>query len=274
MNCYAETSYKNILRTRVKELNLQGKRLTLKKIAEKIPIQYTYLSKALNDEDTHLNEDHLFVMGNLLELYPEELEYVCLLRAYETAREPLRRQHVQARLEHLRKEKQLRASLQSHDRDKLEREMAFLFDPLCILVHVSLFVEAYAKEPRKLCPILGITFQQLRSILRKLQQLEYLELSENGGEVLSVNHGHIHYSTEHPLMRVHQALLRSVSATQLLKTDEEDKHSFMVTFSSDAETTRKVKEAFQVFLKQVEPLIVNSPSKGAYQMNFDLFKWA
>ena len=93
------------------------------------------------------------------------------------------------------------------------------------------------------------------------------------GSVNKVMRGHIHYSTAHPLMRVHQSLLRTMSASQLLRAAEDERFNFMVTFTGDRETFEKARDAFQRYLQEIEKTVVSAPSRHAFQMNFDLFQW-
>src|SRR5262249_24065182 len=113
---------------------------------------------------------------------------------------------------------------------------------------------------------------KLQEVLRKLAQLDFLELDESG-KIVSVRKGHIHYSTDHPLMRVYQNLLRSLGNSQMVKLPEGKKHNFMVTFSADPETIDKIEGAFREFLEKIEKWVVASRSRNAYQLNFDLFEW-
>lgn len=273
MDVYAELDYKKTIQLRLKELNQTRKRLTLKKISEKIRIQYTYLSKALNDEKTHLNEDHLFALCGLLDLFPEEIDYILLLRAHCVAADPRRKAYLHAKLNQARKARHLNASIQEAQSRQLAQDMAYLFDPLCLLTHVLLHIDEYFKNPRRICGAVGITPAKLNEILRKLNELEFIELSPETGAVVRVMRGHIHYSTGHPLMRVHQSLLRTLSASQIQRVSEDDKHNMMVTFTGDAATFERIKVAFQKFLQEIEKTVVNAPSEHAYQLCFDLFKW-
>ena len=191
MNIYQETDYKPFIKGRTK-----AEGLTLRKIASRIPIQYTYLSKALNDEATHLNEDHLYSVGNILRLYPEEVDYLLLLRAEATARHPQRKQALQGKLKGIRRERSLNAEVRPWD-----GEMSYLLDPLCVLVHVSMDIEAFRDNPNRLCGVLGISREKLKQVLATLKERN-LEKGE----------AHIHFGTDHPLMRVHQNLIGAFEA--------------------------------------------------------------
>lgn len=273
MDLFAETNYKTILRTRIKDVRRTQKSLTLQKIARKIPIQYTYLSKTLNDEKSHLNEDHLFSLFHLLNFEQEEADYVSLLRALATSTNNERRSSLQEKLDRIRKARKIKANLQEFNAMQLKLEMAYLFDPLCLITNIALHIEEYFRHPQKLCSALGISHTRLQEVLEKLARLGFIEIAPGTFKICKILKGRFHYSTDHPLMRVHQNLLKNYSSTQLLKMSEKDKHSFMVTFTADEQAFEKITAEFHAFISRIEKIAVAAPAKQAYQLNFDLFKW-
>src|SRR4051812_34567983 len=74
--------YKSEIKKRIAWLKSQGRPLTLKRIAERIGVQYTYLSKILNSVSLHLGEDDIFAIAQQLELHPHEIELWLLMRSY------------------------------------------------------------------------------------------------------------------------------------------------------------------------------------------------
>ncbi|MBI3543317.1 MAG: DUF4423 domain-containing protein [Deltaproteobacteria bacterium] len=273
MDLFLEDDYKNAIRARLKDRATTRKPLTLKKVSEKIAIQYTYLSKALNDEKTHLSEDHLFAITRVLDLLPEEADYLMLLRSHAVASNLERKADLKLKLERIRKARKLRASMQEFNAMQVQLEMAYLLDPLCLLTNIALHLDEYFHHPKKLCVALGVSPGKLRAVLRNLEQLGFVELGAGEFEVRKMLKSRFHYNTDHPLMRVHQSLLKQYASSQLLKTAETDKHAFMATFTADEATFEKIKQEFQGFLGKVEKLAGQSKAKGMYQLSFDLFRW-
>jgi DNA-binding Xre family transcriptional regulator len=258
----------------VKELQATRKHLTLKKLASQISIQNTYLSKALNDEKTHLNEDHLYSICQLLELEPEETDFLLLLRSHATAQDPARKSFLYTKLEKKRRKRRLNAEVQDYESSRLTRDMGYLFDPLCAVVYVSLHIPQVQKNTRVLTQNLGITLAKLKEILRTLVSLELVEMSADDPFAFKrFLKSQIHYGRDHPLMRVHQSLLKTMVHSQLLRTAEEDKHSVLVSFTTDEGGFAKIKDEFQAFLKRVEGVVGASKDTHTYQLSFDLFKW-
>ncbi len=272
MDVHAEHDYKSALKARIKSLNGTRKALTLKHLAESIPVQYTYLSRVLKGRDKHLSDDHLFTLCNLLDFDPDEIEYLMLLRAECTTTHASRKTYLQTKLAHLREEKKLKASIKEFEGQVVYKDADYLFEPLCVVVHVSLGIEEYRQAPHKLCPSLGISRARLKELLRKLRDVGFIE-QDADGSITKVNRAHFHYSPKHPLMRAHQSFLRSLSLSHLSRTEEEDRHSFMVTFSGEPETFRAIKEAFQKMIQESEQKVRASKNTNTYQITFDLFKW-
>lgn len=273
MDLYQEDNYKRIIRQRAKDLGRSKKHLTLQKIAARIEIQNSYLSRALNDEKTHLNEDHLFKICKVLELFPQEIDYVFLLRARAIATDSERRTFIENKINRLRQAAARSAMIQDFDERKIKEEMAYFFDPVCSLVFVALFIPEYLQNPQRLCGLMGLSRQNLKDALRKIRDMDLIALSEDGLKVERVNHQQIHYGTDHPLMRTHQNLLRQKSVARLLQVPEDEKHCFLGTFSADMETFLKIKARFREFFTEVEKLVAPAPSRHVFQINFDLFKW-
>ncbi len=272
MNLYSEQDYKKAIRERMKELNALGKPVTLKSLAEKIPVQYTYLSRALAGEDKHLGDDHLFTLCKLLKFSPDEIEYLMLLRAEATTDNLNRKKHLQTRIAHIKETKNLKANLRGMEGYASFNEIDYLFEPLCIVVHVSLGIEEFRKTPHRLASVLGITRNRLREVLRKLRDIGFIEMNSEE-QITQVTRAHMHYTPDHPLMRAQQNLLRTSSLSYLSKADEEDRHSFMVTFSADPNAFHQIKENFQKYIQEVEKTVVAASNKSTYQMMFDVFKW-
>ncbi len=274
MDLYGHTDYKAAIRARVKELQQTKKRaLTLKRLASQIPVQYTYLSKILNDRKAHLSEDHLFSVSRILELPPEESDYLHLLRAYEVALDPKRKEALLSKIEDKRRERKLNAEVVSYSASNYALMMDYLCDPICTVVNISLHVDAIRKNPRALAPKLGISEQRLKQILKLLDQLEFIELAEDGFTVRKFLKSQMHFGRDHPLTRVHQNLLKTVLQSQLMRTPERDKHSVAVTFTSDEQGFARIKEEFDAFLKRVEGIVAKTGDTTTLQLSFDLFRW-
>lgn len=272
---YQATDYKDAIRARVKELQRTQPTVNLKWLAERIPIQYTYLSKVLNDPSTHLGEDHLYQVAQILSLYPQETDHLLLLRSYQTTENPARKQDLYRRLQESRKDLKVHAEKQGSRKDDVHQisDVNYLIDPLCSIVYVALHVRAVREDPRQLCSVLGITLPRLKRTLQTLETGRFLELGIGGMKIEKLLERRLHYSKEHPLMRVHQFLVSMACEDQLMKLDEEDKERFQATFTIDAKGFEEIRSEYRSFIQRVEGIARKSKDKQVAQLNFELFRW-
>lgn len=274
MEVYEYDSYKKIIQSRIKELKTKNPSFTLKKLSTSIPVQYTYLSKVLNEESVHLNEDHLFRTAKILDFNDRETEYFTLLRSYEAATDPERKLYLKNKLENFKKDRVLDAQFKQSVEARLSEEMRYLFDPFCIVVHMAMHIPEVRKSPIRLCTLLKITEHRLKNILLILERNGFVELrSDDPLRIKKLHEGHIHYGKDHPLMRTHQSLLKAAIPSRLQQVEESDKHSFLATFTLAPADFEKIKTEFQSFTKKVEKIVKDSTEQGVYQINFDLFRW-
>jgi uncharacterized protein (TIGR02147 family) len=277
---FSHVDYKSALKQSFKEARTKKSALTLKSVAAKVGVQATYLSRCLNDEKSHLSEDHLYSMARLLKLAPGETDYLLLLRSYATTQDEHRRERIFSKIEAQRRKPLSHVEEQQWDPQDLREETSYLFNPICLIVHASLFIDEHKKNPRALCSAVGITVQNLKEILRLLAAREYIVLSEDDPfKVLEVKARSPHFGREHPLTRTHQATLKTALNSRLSQTSEEEKETFLATFTMDDERFEKVRQLFKDFLGSVQKISMDDPkgprkpTEHVYQMSFDLLKW-
>jgi hypothetical protein len=271
MSIFEQNDYRTILKRKVKDTAPGGKRLTWKKIAARVPVQYTYLSRALNHPGTHLSEDHLHEVLKILNFFPDELEYVLALRGLETATSESRKEHLQKKLFSLRSSRELNAPAVKGS--PVSGEVNFLLSPLAWIVYFALGIPEFRENPRRIAQRLALEPAQLKKILHNLHDLGLIEIDANIFQVLKINKNHFHYGFDHPLTHLHQQMLRLLCDSHYLRLPEDKRHRFMVTFNADAPAVAKVEELFRGFIRDVEKAVRPAPNKATYQLNFELFPW-
>ncbi len=265
-----ERDYKKVIRQRVKSAQAKRPGLTLKRLASLIPIQSTYLSRVLNDDSLHLNEDHVFAIAKLLHLDSDDTEHLCLLRNWATSGSE-RRPHLLAKIEKFERSRDLAVGQAEFQASQMRQDMRFLFDPMAALVLACLDIPAAQKNPQLFLSELGLSDRRFKEILRVLANSGYVELE--GFRVKRILQNRVHYGLDHPLMRVHLQILKNALSARLMATPEEDKKSFLASFSADREAFEKIRVEFEAFLKRVEQIAAGSRPEHAYQLNFDLLRW-
>lgn len=271
---YASQSYRDAIKDRLKYLRADRASLTLKRLAEKIDVQYTYLSRCLNADSSHLSEDHVYALGRNLDLLPEEIDFVLLLRSWETARDEHRKAVLFARIDQIRKIRIGSADAKTFDPLQFESEVAYLFSPLAIIVHVALFIKDFQKNPRALCPLLGIGPEKLKELLLILNKSDYVVLADSDPfTVTEVKSKYPHFTRNHPLMRAHQATMKTLLQSRLGQTAEPEKESFIVTFTMDDAGFARVRDEFKSLVSRIQQISCEGKHQHVYQLNFDFLKW-
>lgn len=270
---YENNNYKVALKERLNTLKETRPQLNLKKLASLMDIQYTFLSKVFNQEEAHLGEDQLFKAAEILEFLPDEIDFLILLRSYQTTSNSRRREYCQKRIEEIRRSRTLSADLVKSNSDSLREEMQYLFNPLCILIHVSLFIKEFQKKPELLCHKLGLTHEKLKECLIILEKNNYIVTGDTPTEIKEVKNRYPHFGPDHPLMRLHQSTMKNNLLQKMTQVSESEKDSFFVTFTMDEETFQKVKKQFREFLNQVQQETFNAKHQHVYQLSFDLLKY-
>ncbi len=274
METDATEDYRKTLRLRLKFLQEKRPGLTWKKIAAGVPMQYTYLSKALNHDSTHLSEEHLYAICRQLDFFPDEIEFILLQRSYLTSKDVDHKTFLFKKLASLRETEVLHVNTRTPTSSTVfADELTYLLDPLHLVLHMALALAPYRKDPRKLLSIIGLSLNQLKQMLRVLANLGFIELEENGLTVAKLGQATLHFSKNHSLMRYHQSLLKAQINSRLAQTAEEEKKSFLVTFTMDQQGFAEVQTHFDEFIRKVEKVTLKAKHKSVYQLSFDLFKW-
>lgn len=271
---YEFSDYKVAIRARVKSLQKSKKAITLRKLADRLSLQPTYFSRCLGSDRAQLSEDHLYSLGRYLDFLPEEIDYLLLLRSYASTSDTHRRENLFARIDCIRKQRIVSSERAEFRLEDFQAEAAYLFTPMAIVVHVALFIQSYRKNPRSLCPLLGVTAERLREILRVLDQSDYIQTADDDPfNVIEVKSKYPHFGREHPLMRAHQNTLKTQLLSRLQQTSESDKESFMVTFSMDQDGFERVRTEFKSFIGKIQQISSEGKHSHVYQLGFDFLRW-
>lgn len=271
---YDFTDYREAIRERVKQLKETKKTLTLRKLADRLSIQHTYLSRCLNGDKAHLSEDHLYSLGRHLELLPNEVDYLLLMRSHACTTDVHRRENLFTKIEAVRKTRVARTEEKEFRYEDLQAEAAYLFTPLAVVIHVALFIKEFQANPRMLCSALGVSVDRLKEVLRILDQSDYIVVSDQDPlTVIEVKAKKPHFGREHPLMRAHQGNLKTQMHSRLQQTTESEKESFLVTFSMDDAGFARVRDEFKEFIGKVQHISSQGKHEHVYQLGFDFLRW-
>ncbi len=274
---YEYQDYKKILKKLLSERQKSKKGLTLKRVSELIQIQYTYLSKVLNHQGNHLGESHTLALCALLELSALETKYVMKLRALNSCESKQLKDFYLREVADFLSELKLEAKIKQDHETHLNSESHYLLNPICTVVHVALTTEFYQKDPLKLCSVCGITRGKLKEILQILENYGILVLKPNGVDVEKMLEHRMHIGRTHPLLRVHQQLLKQFIQEKVFQSSEENKYSFLVNFTTTEEGFQEIKSDFQKLIerasKRNQEKVKPQENKNLVSMNFELLFW-
>ena len=269
MNIYDYSEYKKLIKSIITKRKEAGESLTNKELAQKIPLQATYLSKFFNDPASHLKDETLFRMGKILGLDYKECDYLLLLKQYETSDSPEHRDYLFKKINDLRRQAN---GDQLGEVDKIAFESMYLLNPKCMLVQMALNIGQYRENPRLLCHPLKLTMTQLIEILDLLEKNRFIERGDDPLNIAKINVPKFHLKSDQ-LMRTHQYLLKSLIPSKLQEVREEDKKSFLVTLNLNEKAYQQCLERFDLFIEDLKEINKKSNAQGVYQISFDLFKW-
>jgi hypothetical protein len=269
---YNEINYKDVLRAIMERKKENGDPISHKDLAQKIPIQATYLSKFFNDPNSHLKDETLYRLGIVLGLAEQESDHLITLKNFDTAETPERKEFLLRKISSIREQFVGSAEVRT-GREQSQGENLLLLNPRCMIVHIALFIPIYKNNPKLLSSPLNISLSKLLEILDILEQNKLISRGENPYEIIKVEQTQIHYSKEHPLLRVHQDLFRSMISSRVSETAEIDKKSFVATFNMDRDGFDACLKEFQYFIEKIQSHATKAKDEGVYQIAFDFFKW-
>ncbi|HPI39933.1 MAG TPA: TIGR02147 family protein [Pseudobdellovibrionaceae bacterium] len=274
MNVYLSKNYKEIIKLRVKELRSRKRPWTFRRLSDSLGIQATYFSKVLNHKDVHLGEEDLFKITQALEFMPKETNYILLLRSLEIAKTPARRDFLSHQIDQYQIENKLNSEDIMINNTAFENQMAYLLNPLCVVLYVALTSGSLRKDLKLIAYHLGIKQQQLKDLIQILERNLLLETDRSDlFKVTKVHTRRMHFQKDHPLMRIHQQLFKALIDGKINLVPEEEKVSQMYTFTLDPIGFEKIKSEYKKFLKRVEVISEEARDNEVYQLNFDFFKW-
>jgi uncharacterized protein (TIGR02147 family) len=271
---YDFRDYKDALQQVLKKTKSRDPKVTLRSLATKVRVQYTYLSRVLNSKQAHLSEDQLYALSTALQFFPDEIEFLLLLRSYQTTEIAHRRDAIFAKIENISLQKKTRADYVEDASVGSNHDLHYLLNPIAYIIQVALFIKEYQKNPRLLCSHFGISVVQLREALRILDSSGYVDIDPTDAfKVIAVKSKHPHFTRTHPLMRAHQSLLKNAMNGRLAQTPEEAKESRMVTFTANEQFFEVLRKHFDDFMKEVQESSAGGKHTHLYQLNFDFLRW-
>lgn len=271
MGFYKSTDYRKCIRWSLERLKSKGERLTFSQLAEAARVQPPYFSKVLSGT-ADLNEDQLHLVGRRLRLSEEELRFLQLLLQAARARLRERKEALLEEAEKIRNAKNSPAEQRLAERLPETREALakYYLNPLPQIVHMSLTIPKWRKNPDSLRDRLGLAQDRWREILETLEQLKIIELTNGQIHLLKE---HLHLPKTSPLCEPQQSILKIAGIERMRSQPPNRLFSFAATFSANEKAKDEIASSFAEFLRTVDSIVRAAPSEEVYQIHFDLFPW-
>jgi DNA-binding MarR family transcriptional regulator len=270
----SQLNYKLAIKEQIKFFSTRdANRITQKKLARHLGIQYTYLSRILNSEHEHLKEDLLYEALDYLEFPATRIDFYMNARVLLGSTSESRRDSAAKRIAAIQAEEFSEVEKHGRMEAKVVAETQYMVDPFATIVLASLSIQKYRKHPRLLADQLKLDMSELKAVLDKIEAAGFIERGDDHFDIKKLVSPRLYFSHDHQIMRLHQQQIKLLSLSYLSKISEDRKRSFMATFSADPIAFEKIKDEFKKFLKNVEVISKSAQSKKTYQITFDLFDW-
>jgi uncharacterized protein (TIGR02147 family) len=268
---YATRDYRVALRQLVETRRLTNVAVSFQSLAEVARIPKSYLSKVLGG-DANLSNDQAYAIAKSLGLDSEEVRYLVLLVEFERSGLDERRKELMSEIAVIQESHlQTKEHLPSKEVLSSESDLSqFYLTPWAPIVHVSLTIPRFARNPLALQAILGIEPQEFQKTLRLLESLKLIIPATRGYQVEIPN---FHLPPDSPAYRswrAQQDIL--VSHAMLVKRDPKH-YGFSVSFAAKESIRMEIRKRFLEFLGGVKELCDKSEPEEVYHMKFDVFSW-
>lgn len=266
-------NYRDMLRFALDRRKRSGLESTVSNLAAATGIHRPYLSKVLGGH-ADLNADQAYAACEFLGMSEQETEFTLVHLEFERTTNLKRKAKLKAKIRAVRNE-----WLEIRENITATKAATPLFtgihryymNPFYQVVHIFLTIPRFQANTAVLVDELGISMSQLNAALEILVEEGLISRDKNGS--ISEVKDHVHLPSDSPLCIIHQMQHRMHSITRQLSLAPERSTRFSATISANPEAYDLIRERFNGFLKDIEPIVRAAPSEAVYQINFDLFPW-
>lgn len=278
MNIYKSNDLREILNEVMSEKKFLDKKFSFQSMAAFIRVQKPYLSKFMNNR-ADLNSDQMYMACQFLEMNEEETNYMLLLLAHERCTFSERKKSLKENIKKTQDSKidNIKNVIKNiSTRDALEfdnsKHIEYYLEPIISIVHMFLTIPRFRNNIDLIAQDLFISKEQLQDILKKLINMNIIEINDDQINILIRT---LHLPKESKIISSHQQILKQNAIHRLSRIGIEQKKSFSVIFPSNETVRKKIEFEFSTFITKVRELQLEDENKeDCYQLSFDLFPWS
>ncbi len=270
MNIFKIGDYQIVIKRLVEGRKLLDPNFTYEKLAEKIKVPKSYLSRVLSGK-YDLSADQAFLLTRVFELTTLETDFFVMLVEFNRSATPARREYLRKKLQLIVDEQnEVRSHIQGNEL-KTDDEKAGLYygDPHCQTVHICMAIDRFREKPGLLLEPLRISASRLEDILRRLERCQIIKRSSKGIELVA---NFLHLPKGSPLFPLWQSQQRATVFAKMLE-NLETTFDVNAVFSADDETFTQVREILLETLTRIQTLSNSARHNDAYQLAINFFSW-
>ena len=273
VDIFAHNDYRDIVRVLVNERKRFDPDLTFQSLAKACRITKTYLSRVLSGKGD-LSDDQIYDAAQYLKVSSLEKKYLTTLHAYQRSISKVRKRELRDSLQAIKnqssktEENIKRLNTLLPESELLSR---YFLEPEAQLLHMLLYIKEFQLDPTLASNALNISASDLDKHLRLLVEAGFV--SRFSSSYMPSSNEPRHLPKESAIYPAYIERLRLLTLARLNRMGDDQKYSFSAIFVADEPARRKIQKMFMQFLDDAQKVAAGSKKRGAFQMNFDLFRW-
>lgn len=271
LNIYSFRDYKQFLRESIK--NYEPQHGVVSRLAEAAGCQRSYLSQVINGH-VHLTADHVFALSKFLRLNEGEREFFLLLLGKERAGSSSYRQHLETKIETLRKENSSiknKVSARILDANLINDAAMFSYYSSWakMAIHTIVSIERF-QTPEAIGQRLQLPVGFTIDCLNELKHLGFIE-TKNNRWIYGQSVGNTHISNENSVSALNHNNWRQRSSVNFPLAKDNGNIHYTSVFTLSKLDLHLLRQKILDWISESRDLIGPSSSEEIACLNIDCF---
>ncbi len=245
--------------------------ITYKSLSSSTRIHTSYFSRVMQRK-ADFSIDQTFLIGSVLKLGEDEIEYLLLIHEYECSSLKEHKSYVHKKIKKIRNEKLKLLNKLTEETNELSKEDISIYyqSSITAKIHMYLTIDKYRLSPNLILKKLLITEARLNQELNKLMTLNLIDY-DKGIIILKSKSVHLDEANPNSVQNHINWRLESINHLGQRNSNPSDYHLSAV-FSCDEESKIKIKDEFKKFIVKVQNTVQNSKQvDDVYFIGLDLY---
>ncbi len=245
--------------------------ITYKALSTSTRIHTSYFSRVMQRK-ADFSIDQVFLIGSILKLGEDEIEYFLLIHEYESSSLNEHKAFVHKKIKKIRNEKLKLLNKLTEETNELSKEDISIYyqSSITAKIHMYLTIDKFRLSPNLIAKKLFISDARLGQELNKLKTLNLI-VYENDIIVLKSKSVHLDEANPNSVQNHINWRLESINHLGQRNSNPSDYHLSAV-FSCDEESKIKIKDEFKKFIVKVQNTVQSSKQvDDVYYIGLDLY---